>query len=122
MFNSQYNFKDMIMYKTNDRGYQDTGNRRQSSLTGQKFGLNLIVTLDQLSYMKGEITKQVCFCQYKTTTEIVMIHNDAIFIYTPPRSQIKIASENIFKVIIQVRNTQINTFKVISTLRCPIIF
>ena len=59
MFNSEYNFNDEIMYERIDTVYHDTGNRRQSSLTGPWFGLNLIVTLDQLAYMKGKITKMV---------------------------------------------------------------
>ena len=59
IFNSEYNFKDTIMYDEIEEGYQDTGKRRLSTLTGASFGLNLILTLDQLDYMKGEITKQV---------------------------------------------------------------
>ena len=59
MFNSEYNLKDTFMYDEFDDGYQDTENRRQSSLTGPSFGLNLIIDLDQINYMKGEITKQV---------------------------------------------------------------
>ena len=42
-----------------DKKYVDTGQRRLSSLTGPSFGLNLIVALDQIDYMKGGITKQV---------------------------------------------------------------
>ena len=60
-FNSQYNTKDTSMYDSVGRGYHETGKRRRSSLTGPRFGLNLVVTLDQLVYMKGEITKQVPF-------------------------------------------------------------
>ena len=58
-FNSQYNKKDSFMYDSMEKGYHDTGKRRRSSLTGPRFGLNLILTLDQLVYMKGEITKKV---------------------------------------------------------------
>ena len=60
VFNSEYNFKDTIMYEETENGYQDTGKRRLSTLTGASFGLNLIITMDQINYMKGEITKQVC--------------------------------------------------------------
>ena len=60
VFNSEYNFKDTIMYEETDEGYLDTGMRRKSSLTGPRFGLNLVISLDQLNYMEGEITKQVC--------------------------------------------------------------
>ena len=59
LFNSEYNFKDAIMYEETKDAYYDTGKRRLSTLTGPSFGLNLIVTLDQLNYMKGEITTQV---------------------------------------------------------------
>ena len=48
------------MYAESDEGYHDTGKRRISTLTGPSFGLNLIINLDQINYMKGEITKQVC--------------------------------------------------------------
>ena len=34
--------------------------KRVSSLTGPSFGLNLIVDLDQVNYLRGGITKQVC--------------------------------------------------------------
>ena len=61
MFNSEYNFNDSIMYNKIDQEYYDTGNRRTSSLAGLSFGLNLIIDLDQVNYMKGEITKQVCY-------------------------------------------------------------
>ena len=47
------------MYHIEDKKYVDTGQRRLSSLTGPSFGLNLIVALDQIDYMKGGITKQV---------------------------------------------------------------
>ena len=59
LFNSEYNFEDTIMYEEIDEGYLDRGMRRKSSLTGPRFGLNLVISLDQLNYMKGEITKQV---------------------------------------------------------------
>ena len=55
MFNTKYNYEDSIMYD----GYNDTGKRRVSSLTGPSFGLNLITTLGQMNYMDGAITKQV---------------------------------------------------------------
>ena len=58
-FNSQYNTKDSVMYDSIGKGYRATGKRRRTSLTGPMFGLNLVITLDQLVYMKGEITKQV---------------------------------------------------------------
>ena len=58
-FNSKYNLKDDILYHIEDKKYVDTGQRRLSSLTGPSFGLNLIVALDQIDYMKGGITKQV---------------------------------------------------------------
>ena len=61
-FNSQYNAKDSFMYQSIGKAYHATGKRRWSSLTGPRFGLNLIVTMDQLVYMKGEITKQVSSC------------------------------------------------------------
>ena len=61
IFNSKYNFADEFIYDETEDGYYDTGNRRLSSLTGPTWGLNLIITLDQLNYMKGEITKQVCY-------------------------------------------------------------
>ena len=48
VFNTNYNIE-------RDR----LGGRRVSSLTGPSFGLNLIVKLDQINYMKGGITKQV---------------------------------------------------------------
>ena len=48
VFNTNYNLE-------RDR----LGGRRVSSLTGPSFGLNLIVKLDQINYMKGGITKQV---------------------------------------------------------------
>ena len=60
IFNSEYNLQDTIMYVEGDEGYYDTGKRRISTLTGPSFGLNLIINLDQINYMKGEITKQVC--------------------------------------------------------------
>ena len=60
MFNSEYNFNDDIMYNKIDEEYYDTGNRRTSSLAGISFGLHLIIDLDTVNYMKGEITKQVC--------------------------------------------------------------
>ena len=60
MFNSKYNFHDSIMYQETQEGYTATGRIRKSPLTGPGFGLNLIITLDQLNYMEGEITKQVC--------------------------------------------------------------
>ena len=60
MFNSEYNFDDIIMYEETNEEYHHTGKRRMSSLTGPSFGLKLIITLDQLNYMEGEITKQVC--------------------------------------------------------------
>ena len=47
------------MYRKNENGYNDTGKRRVSSLTGPSFGLNLITTLGQMNYMDGAITKQV---------------------------------------------------------------
>lgn len=49
IFNAEYNAdKDSL------------AGSRTSSLTGPSFGLNLIITLDQLNYMRGGITKQVC--------------------------------------------------------------
>ena len=47
------------MYRKDENGYNDTGKRRVSSLTGPSFGLNLITTLGQINYMDGAITKQV---------------------------------------------------------------
>ena len=47
------------MYQKNEYGYNDTGKRRVSSLTGPSFGLNLVTTLGQMNYMDGAITKQV---------------------------------------------------------------
>ena len=58
-FNSLYNMKDDILYQMDGKKHVDTGQRRLSSLTGPSFGLNLIVALDQIDYMKGGITKQV---------------------------------------------------------------
>ena len=55
-FNSEYNYNDEFMYTNKTR--KET--QRKSSLTGPRFGLKLIVTLDQLQYMEGAITKQVC--------------------------------------------------------------
>ena len=60
LFNSEYNFNDAIMYAKIDDEYHDTGDRRSSSLAGLSFGLHLTIDIDQLNYMKGEITKQVC--------------------------------------------------------------
>jgi hypothetical protein len=57
MFNSEYNFNDPIMYTNKTR--KKNKSQRLSSLTGPRFGLNLIVTLDQIQYMEGAITKQV---------------------------------------------------------------
>ena len=54
-----YNLHDDILYQTEGKKRVDTGQRRLSSLTGPSFGLNLIVALDQIDYMKGGITKQV---------------------------------------------------------------
>ena len=62
LFNSEYNFDDTFMYdydETKD-GYYRTEKRRLSTLTGPSFGLNLIIALDKMNYMEGEITKQVC--------------------------------------------------------------
>ena len=59
MFNAKFNFEDSIMYQNNENGYNDTGKRRVSSLTGPSFGLNLVTTLGQMNYMDGAITKQV---------------------------------------------------------------
>ena len=59
MFNAKHNFEDSIMYRKDEYGYNDTGKRRVSSLTGPSFGLNLITTLGQMNYMDGAITKQV---------------------------------------------------------------
>ena len=64
MFNSKYNYNDTIMYKQDGTEYQTTGRRRQTSLTGPRFGLNLVVTLEGINYMQGEISKQVWFSQY----------------------------------------------------------
>ena len=47
------------MYQKNEYGYNATGKRRVSSLTGPSFGLNLVTTLGQMNYMDGAITKQV---------------------------------------------------------------
>ena len=58
-FNSLYNMKDDTLYQMEGKKHVDTGQRRLSSLTGPSFGLNLIVALDQIDYMKGGITKQV---------------------------------------------------------------
>ena len=58
-FNSLYNMKDDTLYQTKGKKHVETGQRRLSSLTGPSFGLNLIVALDQIDYMKGGITKQV---------------------------------------------------------------
>ena len=59
-FNSEYNFKDKIIYNETEEGYHYTGRSRKSTLTDPSFGFNLIINLDQVNYMKGEITKQVC--------------------------------------------------------------
>ena len=59
MFNAKYNVEDSIMYTKNVDGFNDTGKRRTSSLTGPSFGLNLVLTLDKINYMDGEITKEV---------------------------------------------------------------
>ena len=58
-FNSKYNLQDDILYQIEDKKHVDKGQRRLSSLTGPSFGLNLVVALDQIDYMKGGITKQV---------------------------------------------------------------
>ena len=58
-FNSKYNLQDDTLYKVEDNKHTDSGKRRLSSLTGPSFGLNLIVSLDQIDYMKGGVTKQV---------------------------------------------------------------
>ena len=47
------------MYTKDVNGYNDTGKRRTSSLTGPSFGLNLVLTLGKINYMDGEITKEV---------------------------------------------------------------
>ena len=60
-FNSKYNHEDDTLFKLRDTKYVSTGKRRLSSLTGPSFGLNLIVALDQIDYMKGGVTKQVRF-------------------------------------------------------------
>ena len=60
-FNSKYNVEDTAIYKKENASYKDTGKRRLSSLTGPSFGLNLIVTLDLINYIKGAITKEVCY-------------------------------------------------------------
>ena len=67
LFNSEYNFDDAIMYNKLDEEYHDTKDRRTSTLAGLSFGLHLIIDLDQLNYMEGEIAKQVCqfFPPYK---------------------------------------------------------
>ena len=49
------------MYKEVNGKCEDSDKHRVSSLTGPSFGLNLIVTLGLINYMKGAITKQVCF-------------------------------------------------------------
>ena len=67
MFNAKYNFEDSIMYRKEENGYNDTGKRRVSSLTGPSFGLNLITTLGQMNYMDGSITKQVTVNMKKET-------------------------------------------------------
>ena len=59
VFNSKYNHEDDTLFKFKDTKYISTGKRRLSSLTGPSFGLNLIVALDQIDYMKGGVTKQV---------------------------------------------------------------
>ena len=61
IFNTKYNLDDDTLYRFEDAKYKETGNQRRSSLTGPSFGLNLIVALDQIDYMKGGITKQVKF-------------------------------------------------------------
>ena len=53
-----YNVKDHAIYEKTNTSYKDTGKRRLSSLTGPSFGLNLVVTLDLVNYIKGAITKQ----------------------------------------------------------------
>ena len=67
VFNSKYNHEDDTLFKFKDTKYISTGKRRLSSLTGPSFGLNLIVALDQIDYMKGGVTKQVrfqIFCEF----------------------------------------------------------
>ena len=59
IFNSKYNLEDDTMYKAEENGHKETGKHRLTSLTGPSFGLNLIVALDQIDYMKGGVTKQV---------------------------------------------------------------
>ena len=58
-FNSLYNLQDDFLYRIEGKKHVDMGKRRLSSLTGPSFGLNLIVALDQIDYMKGGIAKQV---------------------------------------------------------------
>ena len=62
IFNSKYNLEDDTLYRRDDDQYTKTDNSRLSTLTGPSFGLNLIVGLDQIDYMKGGITKQVLIC------------------------------------------------------------
>ena len=63
IFNSKYNLEDDTLYRRDDDQYTKTDSSRVSTLTGPSFGLNLIVGLDQIDYMKGGITKQVrLFC------------------------------------------------------------
>ena len=64
VFNAEYNIDDSIMYMKDLNGYNDTGKRRTSSLTGPSFGLNLVLTLGKINYMDGEITKEVCENKY----------------------------------------------------------
>ena len=55
-------YGNCFVFNTNyNEGRDRLGGRRVSSLTGPSFGLNLIVKLDQINYMKGGITKQVEF-------------------------------------------------------------
>ena len=62
IFNSKYNLEDDTLYRRDDDQYTKTDSSRVSTLTGPSFGLNLIVGLDQIDYMKGGITKQVLTC------------------------------------------------------------
>ena len=62
IFNSKYNLEDDTLYRRDENQYTETEKSRLSTLTGPSFGLNLIVGLDQIDYMKGGITKQVLIC------------------------------------------------------------
>ena len=70
VFNAEYNIDDSIMYMKDLNGYNDTGKRRTSSLTGPSFGLNLVLTLGKINYMDGEITKEVLITFKYTLSQI----------------------------------------------------